>query len=290
MKTLNHPKREGINQLKQIWCEGFPDDKESYCDFYFEKHFRPERCLAVYNDTETESAIHWFEAYYKDAVGNKQKFIFLYAGATLKKYRGNNNLQFMIKGCQAFSKENGYAGIIFAAADELVYLYDRWGYNRISKLHTYSVNVTGHSDILCWRICPFEKFQILRNKYLDKIGNCFYWCGDSEKYMYDDIFTKGDILFCEYENTEFFAVCTIEKDGIIIRETSFPLDKAELLNESICKHYSYFGKVYIYTSENDVHFSEKYISEDIYYGHYGINFDFSGSERLGSSYINLIAD
>lgn len=290
MRMLNHPKYEETDQLRQIWCEGFPDDKESYCDFYFTKYFRPKRCLAVYNDTEIESAIHWFEAYYKDTVGNKQKFIFLYAGATLKKYRGNNNLQFMVKGCQAFSKENGYAGTVFAAADELVYLYDRWGYNRISKLHTYSVNVKRHSDILHWQICPFKKFQILRNTYLDKIGNCFYWYGDSEKYMYDDIFTKGDILFCEYDNTEFYAVCTIENDGIIIRETSFPLNEAKLLNESICKYYSYCGKVHIYTHENDVYFSKEYVSEDIYYGHYGINFDFRGGERLGSSYINLIAD
>lgn len=290
MKTLNHPKRDEVNQLKQIWCEGFPDDKDSYCDFYFEKYFRPERCLAVYNDKEIESAVHWLDAYYKDSDGNKQKFIFLYAGATLKKYRGNNNLQFMISGCQAFSKEKGYAGIVAAAADELVYLYDRWGYNRIAKLHTYSINVSRHSNILCWQICPFEKFHIMRNKYLDKIGNCFYWYGDSEKYMYEDIFTKGDVLFCEYDNTEFFAVCTIEKDCIIIRETSFPLDKVELLSESICKNYDYCGRVCIYTQENNIHFNEKYASEDIYYGHYGINFDFDGSERLGSSYINLIAD
>lgn len=290
MRILNHPKHEEINQLRQIWCEGFPDDIDGYCDFYFKKFFRPERCFAVYNDTEIESAIHWFEAYYKDAVGNKQKFIFLYAGATLKKYRGNNNLQFMIRGCQAFSKENGYAGVAFTAADDLVYLYDRWGYKRISKLHTYSVNVKRHSDILRWRICPFRKFQILRNKYLDDIGNCFYWYGDSEKYMYDDVFTKGDILFCKYDNIEFYAVCTIENDGIIIRETSFPLNKSELLNESICKHYNYCGKVCIYTYENDVHFSEEYVSENIYYGHYGINYDFGGSELLDSSYINLIAD
>lgn len=290
MKILRHPKYEEINQLKQIWCEGFPDDKDSYCAFYFKKHFRPERCLAVYNDTEAESAIHWFETYYKDADGIKRKFIFLYAGATLKKYRGNNNLQFMISGCREFSKENGYAGIVLAAADEIVHLYDRWGYERIAKLNTYTVIVNRHSDILCWEICSFEKFKILRNKYLDEIGNCFYWYGASEQYMYDDIFTKGDVLFCEYYNTEFFAVCTIEKDGIIIRETNFPLNKSELLTESICNYYNYYGKMCIYTNKNDVHFSEKYVSKDIYYGHCGINFNFSGSERLSRSYINLIAD
>ncbi len=290
MRALRHPKLEEINILKKVWCEGFPEDTDSYCNFYFEKYFRPERCFAVYNGSEIESAIYWFETYYNCSDGNKYKFIFPYAGATLKKYRGNKNLQFMIEGCKKFSKENGYAGMVFAAAEELVHLYDRWGYNRISKLHTYTFNVNRHSDLLHWNICPFDKFQILRNKYLDKIGNCFYWYGDSEKYMYDDIFTKGDILFCEYDNTEYFAVCTMEKDCMLIRETNFPLDISELLNESICKYYNYRGKVCIYTHKKDLQFSGEYVSEDIYYGHYGVNFYFDGSERIDTAYINLIAD
>ncbi|MCM1328256.1 MAG: hypothetical protein NC253_02350 [Ruminococcus sp.] len=290
MRTLKHPSYNEINRLKQIWLEGFPDDGEGYCDFYFEKYFRPERCFAVYNEFEIESAVHWFEAYRKGSDGNKYKFIFPYAGATLKKYRGHKNLQFMIEGCDNFSKKNGYAGMVFAAADELVYLYDKWGYSRISRLNTYTFDVSRRSEILNWKICPFEKFKIMRNNFLGKIGNCFYWCGDAEKYMYDDVFTKGKILFCEYNNTEYFAVCTMEKNCLIIRETDFPLDNSELLTESVCGHFNYFGRVSIYTHKKNLQPAGEYVFEDIYYGHYGLNFNFPGSERLGSAYINLIAD
>lgn len=290
MRTLKHPSYADVPSLKQIWLEGFPDDADGYCSFYFEKYFRPERCLAVYNEFEIESAVHWFEAVYKAADGNKYKFIFPYAGATLKKYRGNKNLQFMIEGCNNFSKQNGCAGMVFAAADELVYLYDRWGYNRISKLHTYAFNVSHHNKILNWEICPFEKFKIMRNNFLDGIGNCFYWNDDSEKYMYDDVFTKGKILFCQYNNAEYFAVCTMEKDCLIIRETNFLINKSELLTESICRYFNYFGEVYIYTHKKDLPLVGEYVYKDIYYGHYGLNFNFHGSEQLGSAYINLIAD
>lgn len=290
MRSLIHPKINDISQLKKIWCEGFPDDEDSYCDFYFEKYFRPDRCLAVYNGTEIESAVHWFDAYYKGTDGNRYGFLFPYAGATLQKYRGHKNLQYMIEGCRKFAIDSGKSGMVFAAADELVHLYDRWGYKRIAKLHTYSLNAVPKENGIVWKICPFKKFKILRTNYLDELGNCFYWEKDAEKYMYDDIFTKGHILICKYDNSEYFVVCTSEKDSMIIRETSFPLNKANWLTESISNYYSYSGKFTIYTHKDDFFCTRDFIAKDIYYGHYGLNDIFSGIENLNLSYINLIAD
>lgn len=290
MRYLRHPNISDIPKLKKIWCEGFPEDEESYCDFYFERYFHPERCLAVYNDSEIESAVHWFDAYYIGTDGKKYDFIFPYAGSTLKKYRGNKNLQYMIEGCKKYASEKGKSGMVFAAADELVYLYDRWGYDRIAQLHTYSVNVIPKKNNIYWEICPFEKFSSMRTEYLNILGNCFYWDVDAEKYMYDDIFTKGHILICRYEGAEYFAVCTIEKDSIIIRETNFPTDRSSLLLESISYHYSYTGQIDIFSHVELFLCGCNFTLRDIYYGHYGLIGKFPGSEKLYNSYINLIAD
>lgn len=290
MRSLINPKVDDIPQLKKIWCEGFPDDAEGYCDFYFERYFRPDRCLAVYNGTEIESAVHWFDAYYKGDGGDRYGFLFPYAGATLQKYRGHRNLQNMIGGCRQLTVNRGKSGMIFAAAEELVHLYDHWGYKRIAKLHTYSLNTVPKDNGIFWKVCPFVKFKILRTNYLDELGNCFYWEREAERYMYDDIFTKGHILICEYDSSEYYTVCTAERDGMIIRETNFPLNKANYLIESISSYYSYSGKLTVYTHKDDFLCTSNFIAKDIYYGHYGLNETFAGSECLGSSYINLIAD
>lgn len=290
MRYLSHPKASDIPQLKRIWCEGFPDDKESYCDFYFERHFSPERCLVVYNGIEAESAIHWFDSYYKGSDGNKYDFIFIYAAATLKKYRGHNNLKYMVEGCRKFASDSGKSGIVAAAADELAYLYDKWGFIRISQMHTYSANTApGHGSVI-WKVCPFDEFMSMREDYLDRLGNCFYWHDDAAKYMYDDIFTKGQVLMSQFEGRNYFAVCTFEKDRIIIRETNFPAGKFVLLSESISKYNSYSGKIAIYTHEKVDICSGNFTEEDIYYGHYRLISKFPGSENLGNAYINLIAD
>lgn len=188
------------------------------------------------------------------------------------------------------AEKNGKAGMVFAAADELVYLYDRWGYKRIAQLHTYSVNASPDSRDISWRICPFERFSVLRTEYLDSIGNAFYWEDGTDRYMYDDIFTKGHILEAEYEGKTYFAVCTDEGDEYIIRETSFPLDKAKLLVGSICNYYSYSGQMSIYSHDDLWYYPDEYTKEDIYYGHYGLCRHFDGDDVLDSSYINLIAD
>jgi hypothetical protein len=196
----------------------------------------------------------------------------------------------VLNGCLNYAKAKGMSGITAVSADEIVHVYDRFGYKRTAMLHTYTVEVSPKAGIVSWQTCDFEKFCSLRTAYLDEIGNSFYWQGDSGKYMYEDVFTRGNILACEYENETYYAVCTKESDRYTIRETSFPLDKAYALANSIAEYYGYSGLLDIYSRYDGFVYPEKYSAEDIYYGHYGICQSFSGDENLGNSYINLIAD
>jgi hypothetical protein len=291
MQTLITPRITEIPQLKKIWCECFPDDADGYCDFFFEHYFKPEICLAVYNGKELESAIYMFDAFYK-VEGKKQKFRYLYAGGTLKKYRGKNNLKYMLDGCLTSAREHGCAGTVVVADDDIVYLYDRWGYRRMAELHTYSVEAVPSHDTILWQICPFEKFSSLRTQYLDSIGNSFYWTDSSGKYMYDDIFTKGYVLIGEYEGREYYVVCTKEPDRYIIRETSFPLEQADVLIGSIAGFCNYSGTFTVYSHSERFVSAGEYQTEDIYYGHVRISTDCTAidTDCLGEAYLNLIAD
>jgi hypothetical protein len=291
MRKLIVPQITEISQLKKIWCECFPDDADGYCDFFFSHYFKPEMSLAVYNGRELESAIYMFDAFYK-VEGKKQKFRYLYAGGTLKKYRGKNNLKYMLDGCMTSAREHGCAGTVVVADDDIVHLYDRWGYRRIAGLHTYSVEAVPVQDTISWQICPFEKFAPLRTQYLDSMGNAFYWTGASERYMYDDIFTKGFVLAGEYEGKEYYAVCTKEENQYVVRETSFPLEQADILIGSIAGFCNYSGTLTIYSHSPCFATAGEYRMEDIYYGHVRIDEDFAEEDTdcFGEAYINLIAD
>jgi hypothetical protein len=290
MRKLINPKVENIPELKKLWCECFPDDANGYCDFFFEHYFKPEVCLVLHNGEEIESAAYMFDSYYKGPNYQKYDFMFLYAIGTLKKYRGKNNLKFMVEGCLEYAKEKGMSGINGVSVDDLTHIYDSYGCKRMAMLHTYTVEALPEAGVVSWQICPFEKFSLLRTAYLDEIGNCFYWRGDSEKYMYEDAFTRGSIIVCEYESRAYYAVCTRESDRYTIRETNFPLDKAYILVSSIADYYNYRGLIDIYSRYDSFVYPEKYSSEDIYYGHYGICQGFCGDENLSNAYINIVAD
>jgi hypothetical protein len=279
-----------IPQLKKLWCECFPEDSEGYCDFFFEHYFRPERCIIVRNDTEIESAGHLFDAYYKSADGIKRGFMYLYATGTLERYRGCGNLKLLIEGCLAYCRKIGYSGITVVATDELVCLYDRYDCKRLARVNRFLVTAKPDRCGISWRICPFERFSRLRTAYLDQLGNCFYWCGDSERYMYDDVFTKGSVLECSFKGETYYAVCTREPDRYVIRETSFPLQCADAFVGSIAAFYDYSGMMEIYSRFGAFGYSGQFTMDDLYYGHYRLESGFDGQERLGEAYINLIGD
>lgn len=290
MRSLIHPKRSETEQLKNIWCEGFPADAEGYCDFYFEKHFRPDRCLAVFNGIELESAVHMFDGYYRGKDEKRYDFFYLYAGATLKKYRGKKNLEYMIEGCMKYAYDCGKYGIVVSAAEDIVYLYDRWGYRRMADVYTYSLIGEPLKNGITWQASSFDKYMRLRTEYLDQISSRFYWNEESEKYQYEDICTRGRILTCIYEGKEYFAVCADEEECLMIRETSFPLMHMDLLVDSICGNCSYAGRVTICTKEAEFFSRREIETEKIYSGHFGLCRDFEGSKLLTEAYFSLVGD
>lgn len=277
-----------IPVLKKLWCTAFPDDACGYCDFYFQNYFCPEKCIIVHNGKEIESAVYMFDAYYKTQSGEKLPFVFGFAGATFDKYKGSGNLMRMLKGIPDLRTDA--QGLILVSAEELINLYDRSGFERTAVLHSYSVRDTDSSDKIIWEDCPYESFSVMREAYLDSLGNAFYWEEKTDKYMYRDIYTKGNVLKCRFEEKEYYAVCTKENDRYIIRETDFPLDKADILIETLSFHYSYSGIFDVYSHNDCFEYSGDHEHEEMYYGHYLLFRKMADKFRLSDSYINLIAD
>lgn len=290
MRRLIHPTSRDIPRLKQIWCEGFPDDLQNgYCDFYFDRHFSPERSLAVINGTEIESACHLFDAVCQCADGIDRRFLFFYAAATAEKYRGHSNLQFMVEGCLNYAAQLHYSGMLTAAAEEIIYLYDRWGGKRTSPMHTYTTSYhVPEGALLEMTECSYDAFSVMRKSYLNRFSTAVRWTEASERYMYQDTFQRGKILQTTYQRKTFYAVCTVEEDCIIIRETDMPLALARLLADSVLAHFDYRGELTLYS--HDKAELPGFRSDSMYYGHYYLTENFDGSEMLSDLYLNLIAD
>lgn len=290
MRRLIHPTISDIPRLKQIWCEGFPEDKQSgYCDFYFNDHFSPELSLAVTNGSDIESACHLFDCICRCANGAERRFLYFYAAATAKQYRGHGNLEYMLGGCLEYAAALGCSGIVTKSAEDIIYLYDRMGGRRIAPIHTYTACYKDPEEkLLDMTDCTYEAFSALRKAYLSDFPVAIHWTAESEKYMYKDIFHVGKILQTEYHGKIYYAVCTVETDCIIIRETNSPAELLPLLIDSVLAHLNHRGKVVLYSHKavRLPHFS----ADTMYYGHYFLAEDFCGSEMLSDTYINLIAD
>ncbi len=292
MKKVQNPSANDIPALKALWCDCYPEDRAGYCDFYFDHFFAPEYCLAVYDGTRIESALYMFDGYYKNTVSGKIPMRFLYAAATAEKYRRQGNFGFLLDNCLKRAVNDGCAGLYCIPYDNVVHLYERRGWRSIGKLNVFSFSCTDIRNLNYpeMKTCSFSDYKKMRNDYLNKIGNCFYWSGKTEVYMYEEIFTKGDVFRFTYRNRDYYAVCTDEGDRIIIRETNFPLDNAESLVSAICGKYSYNGQMEIYSRKDSINLSADIEVSKMNYGSYITAVKFKGSEALKNSYLNIAAD
>jgi len=285
---IMHPNRKQIPRLKEIWCESFPEDAESgYCNFYFKHHFSPENSLILCTPEDIESAAYMFTAYYPDADGNKQKMLYFYAGSTAVRYRGKHNFKKLVTGLLEEAIQKDCRAVFWLGAEHLISTYDRWHCPRTAPMHTYHT-VIPHPEnkIPDLHICEYELFASLREQFLVQIGNAVRWTDESNRYMYQDIFTKGFVL--TFRQNTFYAVCTKEENEIIIRETNVPPENWYLLCESVLNYFQISGDITVYHYQEVP--ADLFMHSQIYYGHFVLLQNFPGCEKLQSVYINLVAD
>ena len=283
-----HPCYEQVPRLKEIWYEAFPEDIESrYCDFFFEHYFSPENSLILWSPEDIKSVAYMFPAYYPDAEGQKQKALYLYATATDSRYRKKHNFKKLMTSLLEETSRQDYCVLFLLGTEDVIPTYDRWHWARTAPMYVYeAVMQNPEHTISDLQICEYDTFVPLREKFLTQTGNAMHWTEESNRYMYQDVFVNGCVL--AFQQNTFYAVCTKETDGIIIRETNAPPEMWQLLCEGVLNYFKTSGHITIYHYQKVP--VEGFCCSQIYYGHYILLKPFSGSEKLHSVYINLVAD
>ena len=270
-----HPLPNDREELKQLWCELFPEDADGWCELYFEHMYAPERCYVLRNETAIETVIHIIDGYYMDMDGTKKKLAYLFAVGTRERYRGKDNLRRMLGQLRDILPVEGYSCMSCISLEELIGLYDSAGALRLPVLYRYEPEPAQPRS--GFRLCGFDDYLRLRRKFLDE--TCGVWFDDkTERFMFDDVCRCGAVLMCGKPGEEQYAVCIKSGDDMIVPETTAE-DRAGLADELI-RRFSPRGSVIIYsrTSVTDGDYRE------IYYGH--IIACKNADERVSSLYIN----
>ena len=120
---IDAPQKEHLNGLRNLWKEAF-GDTEAFLDGFFENVFSPSRCRCVTIDGQVAAALYWF-----NCTHGEKRVAYLYAIATLKKFRGKGLCASLMKDTHLHLKELGYSlSMLVPASDSLFDFYARIGY------------------------------------------------------------------------------------------------------------------------------------------------------------------
>ncbi len=286
---LIHPNASDVTELQKIWCEGFPEDTDGFCQLYFREMFQPQMCVAVCNGKELESAIHLLDLKYKSKAGKEYGFYYLYGGATRKKYRGSGNLKIMADYSLELAHETGRYGIVAGAADGLISLYDSWKFLRLKERNVCLFNGIKEVSCLGWRRSSFAEYQRLHEKYLEEIGWGFTWEEKAERFRYEDVCMHGTVLTCTHQGKEYFAVCVKEEEQITVQETSVPWTLLGELVKCVCWCFSFTGEVKIWSGCTDYGIYG-YKSLKTYCAHYKLCWEMEDAKELEWAYFFPVGD
>jgi len=160
--NIDYP-TNNVEQLKFLWKEAFGDGDE-FLDMFFEKVYSPQKCRAVYEDGQTASALYWFDAEYQN-----KKLAYIYAVATLKKFRGKGICQALMTDTHKLLKESGYDGALLVPGSESLFeFYGKMGYETTCRINKFTA-FASYEKVEIQKISK-EEFAHLRKMYLPAGG------------------------------------------------------------------------------------------------------------------------
>ncbi len=190
-----------------LWQEAFGDSEE-YINFFLDSHCCV--CLTEKENNETASMLFLIEGELAQVKG-----YYLFAAATLKKFRSMGCMPRLLKKAENFAKEQGREFIALVPAEEWLFdYYGKFGYE---------------TALFIEEKLPDEKIEI------DK-KTSFLWCKEHLEYIQKEsekfgsrLINKGEMLFTVYPNGKIKAPSinskTAKKYGMILnlnRKNIFP--------------------------------------------------------------------
>ncbi len=179
------------------------------------------------------SMLHQFDAQFSDRSGCK-KAKYIYAGATLMRYRKKGYYSAIYKFAMSAAKENGYLifGKPFSAKLAEYYLklgFEIDSYFKLVTLNPQKPLPLSVSDI------TYQQYNLMRDSAFSDIPYAKWsdshisWCVE------ENAFFSGRTLAFEYGGSEHFLMCYPVNDTLIITETDLSLDALKILSGSFCE-------------------------------------------------------
>jgi len=162
VKIIN-PDESLIPTLGALWREAFEDSVE-FTDMFFSTAYAPERCRCLLCNGELVGALYLF-----DCECRGRKFAYIYAVATLKKYRGMGICRKLMDDTGRYLQERGVEGaMLVPGSKQLFSFYRKMGYGAIGGVSEIHCEAAEEAAVI--RTVSKSEYAALRRKLLPDGG------------------------------------------------------------------------------------------------------------------------
>ena len=159
---IEHPAQGQEPQLCALWRLAFGDE-ESDISLFFSTAYAPERCLAMFADSQAAAALYWL-----DVSCWGRKLAYLYAVATAPAFRRRGLCRRLMEQAHDLLTRRGYAAALLMPAGEgLRRMYAAMGYRDCSRVSEFSCAAGRPVPV---RAVPVEEYARLRRSLLPEGG------------------------------------------------------------------------------------------------------------------------
>lgn len=175
-------------QLRDIWKNVFGDEDE-YLDVFFDKIYQKDYVLSIEQDGKVAAML--FMVPYDVIIGkNKYKSIYLYALATVEKYRNKGFMSKLINMANEYVDKNNYLfSFLIPAEEELYGFYKKFGFDIKFEMN----NILIKKEIKDYEeyknvVAEFDKAVVLSKSQFEVWNWTYDMCmkaGDEDEYISD---------------------------------------------------------------------------------------------------------
>lgn len=226
--------RKQIPQLKNIWRQCYPEDPDSYIDFFFEKGFSKSIGLSVFDEEAVIGVIYLFPC---SILPDEIPAYYFYAGGILPKYRGNGYYRLLIEYAVLYCRQHRREMLCYPAPG-LQPFYETMGFTEqyYYQTKTYRRRLVDNEHDLQLLVLSVE--ELLNMRPLASPGSVI-WGPDMMEYIYEEYCYDGG--FCHkivsQDTDEYYLFGKKEADGLRITETSVPFQLYNQLSNVLLRSY-----------------------------------------------------
>lgn len=223
-----------IDQLKEIWRKCYPEDPESYIDFFFKNGFQYSKCVGISDAEQVIGVIYLFPCYIAET---DKKAYYFYAGGVLPSYRGKGCYRRLIAYAAEYCIRNEYEMLCYPLPS-LRQFYEQMGF---TEQYYYAVSKITESDILngCdeLKIQPVQPSELLNIMRFHAQYGDVLWDESVMEYVCREYQFSGGIC-CKLFVNDIAHYMFYKKDGekLIVTDTSVSLERIKRLSGSLMEH------------------------------------------------------